>query len=156
MRIDIEKNLVEKGITIPEPSAKGGLYRSCREFGENLAYVSGCGCAAGGVPVAGKLGIDFTAEEGQLHARNSMLNVLAALKTEIGDLSRVKKVVKILVFVASADDFYQQPQVANGASQLLVDVFGEKAGLPTRSAVGVNVLPGNQPVEIEAIFELRD
>ncbi len=156
MRVDVEKNLLEKGITIPEPAAKGGLYRPCREFGENLAYVSGCGCSVGGVPVAGKLGIDFTVEEGQLHARNSMLNVLAALKAEIGDLSRVKRVVKILVFVASADDFYQQPQVANGASQLLVDVFGEKAGLPTRSAVGVNVLPGNLPVEIEAIFELRD
>lgn len=156
MRVDVGKNLMEKGITIPEPPAKGGLYRPCREFGENLAYVSGCGCVVGGVPVAGKLGIDFTVEEGRLHARNSMLNVLAALKAEIGDLSRVKKVVKILVFVASADDFYQQPQVANGASQLLLDVFGEKAGLPTRSAIGVNVLPGNLPVEIEAIFELRD
>lgn len=156
MRVDTEKNLAEKNIVIPEPPTKGGLYRPCREFGDHLAYVSGCGCSMGGVRVAGKLGIDFTMEEGQLHARNSMLNVLAALKAEIGDLSRVKKVVKILVFVASADDFYQQPQVANGATQLLVDVFGEKAGLPTRSAVGVNVLPGNLPVEIEAIFELRD
>jgi enamine deaminase RidA (YjgF/YER057c/UK114 family) len=156
MRVDVEKNLAEKNIVIPEPAAKGGLYRPCREFGDHLAYVSGCGCSVGGVPVAGKLGIDFTVEEGQIHARNSMLNVLAALKAEIGDLSRVKKVVKILVFVASADDFYQQPQVANGATQLLMDVFGEMAGLPTRSAVGVNVLPGNLPVEIEAIFELRD
>ncbi len=155
MSVDIEKNMLEKGITIPAAPAKGGLYRPCREFGDNLAFVSGCGCSMNGVPVAGKLGIDFTVEEGQAHARNSMLNVLAALQAQIGDLARVKKVVKILVFVASADDFYQQPQVANGASQLLVDVFGEKAGLPTRSAIGVNVLPGNLPVEIEAIFELR-
>lgn len=156
MRIDIEKKLKEKEITIPAPPAKGGLYRPCQEFGENLAYISGCGCIIDGVPVAGKLGQDFTLEEGQLFARNSMLNVLSALKAQIGDLSRVKKVVKILVFVASANDFYQQPQVANGASQLLVDVFGEEIGLPSRSAIGVNVLPGNLPVEIEAIFELRD
>jgi enamine deaminase RidA (YjgF/YER057c/UK114 family) len=154
--MDIEKNLRDKGIVIPAPPAKGGMYRPCREFGAGLIYVSGCGCVIDGVPVAGKLGVDFTVSEGQLHARNCMLNVLAALKAQIGDLSRVKQVVKILALVASADDFYEQPQVANGASQLLVDVFGEEAGLPTRSAIGVNALPGNLPVEIEAIFELRD
>ena len=81
---------------------------------------------------------------------------IAALKAEIGDLDRVKSCVKILVFVASADDFYDQPAVANGATKLLGELFGEEIGIPSRSAVGMNVLPGNLPVEIEAMFELCD
>lgn len=85
-----------------------------------------------------------------------MLNVLAVLQDRIGDLNKVKQVVKILVYVASDDDFYEQPYVANGGSQLLVDLFGEEAGAPTRSAVGKNVLPGNIPVETEAIFEIEE
>ena len=85
-----------------------------------------------------------------------MLNVLAVLQDRIGDLNKVKQVVKILVYVASDDDFYEQPYVANGGSQLVVDLFGEEAGAPTRSAVGMNVLPGNIPVETEAIFEIEE
>ena len=85
-----------------------------------------------------------------------MLNVLAVLQDRIGDLNKVKQVVKILVYVASDDDFYEQPYVANGGSQLLVDLFGEEAGAPTRSAVGMNVLPANIPVETEAIFEIEE
>ena len=84
----------------------------------------------------------YTSEQGQVFARDAMLNVLSVLKTEIGDLDRVKSCVKILVFVASADDFYDQPAVANGATKLL----GEE--------IGMNVLPGNLPIEIEVIFEL--
>ena len=109
----------------------------------------------GGVQAAGKLGQEYSVEEGQKFAQNCMLNVLAVLEKKIGDLNRVADVVKILVFVASADDFYSQPQVANGASNLLVSLFGEDAGAPTRSAVGMNVLPGNIPVEIEAIFKIK-
>ncbi|NLG23836.1 MAG: RidA family protein [Clostridiales bacterium] len=154
MGADIERNMAEKGISLPNPPAKGGLYRPCQDFGDRLVYVSGCGCSIDH-PVAGKLGLDFTLEQGQQYARQSMMNVLAALKAHIGDLGRVRRAVKILVFVAGADQFYQQPQVANGASQLLVDVFGEEIGLPSRSAIGVNALPGNLPVEIEAIFELN-
>ena len=151
----IEKRLEELGLTLPPPPPRGGLYKSCKQFGTNLAYVSGCGCSIE-APVAGKLGIDFTLEEGQEHAKNCMLNVLSVLKAEIGDLDRVKSCVKILVFVASANDFYSQPAVANGATKLLGDLFGEEIGIPSRSAIGVNVLPGNLPVEIEAMFELRD
>ena len=84
------------------------------------------------------------------------LNLLSALKALVGDLDRVKRIVKLLVFVASDDEFYQQPQVANGASQLFVDLFGEEVGLAARSAVGMNVLPGNIPVEVEAVIELKD
>lgn len=151
----IEKKLEALGLTLPPPPPRGGLYKSCKLFGTNLAYVSGCGCSIDG-PVAGKLGIDFTLEEGQEHAKNAMLNVLSVLKAEIGDLDRVKSCVKILVFVASADDFYDQPAVANGATKLLGELFGEEIGIPSRSAVGMNVLPGNLPVEIEAMFELCD
>ena len=84
-----------------------------------------------------------------------MLNILAVLQREIGDLNRVTNVVKMLAFVASDDEFYQQPQVANGASNLLGELFGQEVGIPARSAIGVNVLPGNLPVEIEAIFEFK-
>ena len=149
--MNIEKKLEELGLTLPPPPPRGGLYKSCKLFGGNLAYVSGCGCIVDG-PVAGKLGVDFTLEQGQVFARDAMLNVLSVLKAEIGDLDRVKSCVKILVFVASADDFYEQPAVANGATKL----FGEEIGIPSRSAVGMNVLPGNLPIEIEAIFELYE
>ena len=151
----IEKKLEALGLTLPPPPPRGGLYKSCKLFGTNLAYVSGYGCCITS-PVAGKLSIDFTLEEGQEHAKNAMLNVLSVLKAEIGDLDRVKSCVKILVFVASADDFYDQPAVANGATKLLGELFGEEIGIPSRSAVGMNVLPGNLPVEIEAMFELCD
>lgn len=124
-------------------------------FAGNLVYISGCGPVIDG-QVAGKVGKEFTKEEAYVFSRNSMLNVLAVLQDRIGDLNKVKQVVKILVYVASDDDFYEQPYVANGGSQLLVDLFGEEAGAPTRSAVGMNVLPGNIPVETEAIFEIEE
>lgn len=145
--------LKELGLELPKAPAKGGVYSSSKEFAGNLVYISGCGPVIDG-PVAGKLGQEYTKEEGQVFSRNSMLNVLSVLEARIGDLNKVKQVIKLLVYVASADDFYEQPFVANGGSQLLVDLFGEEDGAPTRSAIGVNVLPGNIPVEIEAIFEI--
>jgi enamine deaminase RidA (YjgF/YER057c/UK114 family) len=155
MKDAIEKKLDAMGLSLPDAPAKGGMYRPMIEFGEKLVYISGCGCSLDQTPIAGKLGREFTTAEGRELARDSMRNVLAVLKAGIGDLTRVKRAVKLLVFVAGADDFYEQPQVANGASQLLVDAFGEEIGLPARSAVGTNALPGNLPVEIEAIFELK-
>lgn len=151
--MDVNEIMKQKNITLPEPPPKGGVYAPCRIVG-NLAFISGCGCIIGDMTAAGKLGRDYTLEQGQEFARNSMLNVLAVLKREIGDLNRVRSVVKLLVFVASDDEFYQQPQVANGASALLGELFGQEMGIPARSAIGVNVLPGNLPVEIEAIFEI--
>ena len=144
----------EKNIVLPQPPPKGGVYAPCKIVG-NVAYISGCGCVIDGCEAAGKLGKDYTVEQGQAFARNCALNILAVLQREIGDLNRVKSVVKLLAFVASDDEFYQQPQVANGASGLLGELFGPEAGIPTRSAIGVNVLPGNLPVEIEAIFEIE-
>lgn len=144
----------EKGIVLPDAPKKGGLYERAKMAGETLVFLSGCGPVID-EPVTGKLGGSVSMQEGKVHAKNAMLNVIAALEAEIGDLNRVSNVVKIVCFVASESDFYEQPEVANSATQLLADIFGEKVGLPSRSAIGVNVLPGNIPVEIEAIFELR-
>ncbi len=152
--MNVNAVMKEKGIVLPPPPPRGGLYAPCKISG-NMAYISGCGCVVDGCEANGKLGREYTVEQGQAFARNCMLNVLAVLRREIGDLGRVKSVVKMLAFVASADDFTAQPQVANGASELLRDIFGEGVGIPARSAIGVNVLPGNIPVEIEAIFEFE-
>lgn len=152
---DVYGKLKELGLQLPKAPAKGGVYSSSRKFSDHLVYLSGCGPVIE-TSVAGKLGKEFTKEEGVTFSRNCMLNILAVLEAGIGDLNKVKQVVKLLVYVASTDEFYDQPYVANGGSQLLVDLFGEDAGAPTRSAIGVNVLPGNIPVEIEAIFELED
>lgn len=152
--MNINEKLKELNITLPAPPAKGGLYTPCMRFGDGdrLCYVSGCGPNFGDDIISGKLGSEFDVEEGQTYAKRSILNVLAVLQSEIGDLSKVKKVVKILTFVAGTNEFYQQPDVANGASQVLLEVFGHA---PSRSAIGTNALPGNIPVEIEAIFELE-
>jgi enamine deaminase RidA (YjgF/YER057c/UK114 family) len=155
MSIDVEKRMKETGIVIPDAPAPGGIYAPAVEFGDRFVYSSGCGPQTGGAAArTGKLGADLTLEQGQEAARACMLNVLSVVRRQIGSLSRVKRVVKILAFVASADDFHSQPAVVNAASQLLVDIFGEEAGKGARSAIGVNVLPGNIPVEIEVLFEL--
>lgn len=154
--MDIYEKLKELGLELPAAPAKGGVYTPCKEFGDHLLYVSGCGPVIGGQKINGKLGKEYNLEEGQKYAEQCMLNVLAVLQSKIGNLNKIKDVVKILVFVASEDDFYLQPQVANGASNLLVELFGNEIGAPTRSAIGVNVLPGNIPVEIEGIFAFDD
>jgi len=152
--MNVYDRMKELGISLPKPPAKGGVYAQAKEFGDGLVYISGCVPTIDGKSVHGKLGKEITIEQGQECAKNCMLNVLAVLESHIGDLNRVKNVVKILAFVAGTDEFYDHPKVANGGSQLLVDIFGEKVGLPSRSAVGVNALPGNVPVEIEALFEI--
>ena len=151
----VEAKLESMGYKLPAPPARGGIYTPIREFGDNLLYAFGP-AMEGVEPIIGKVGKDVTLEEGQEVARRCTLNLLSALKALVGDLDRVKSIVKLLVFVASDDAFYQQPQVANGASQLFVDAFGEEAGLAARSAIGMNVLPGNIPVEVEAVIELKD
>lgn len=151
--MSIKDKITQKGLSFPAAPAKGGIYTSVKKFGGNLYYVSGCGSTIEGSEKKGKLGKDLSLEEGQQAAQRAMLNFLAAAEAHVGSLEQIKSFVKLIVFVASDDDFYQQPQVADGATQLLVDVFGEEIGSPARSAVGVNVLPGNIPVEIEGIIE---
>lgn len=156
MNIDVNQRMREKGIMIPTAPPVGGIYTPAREFGDKFIYSSGCGPQVDGVPVhVGKVGAPLTLEQGQEAARACMLNVLSVVQAQLGDLNRVKRVVKILAFVASANDFTQQPAVINAASQVLIDIFGEEAGKGARSAIGTNVLPGNIPVEIEVLFELK-
>jgi enamine deaminase RidA (YjgF/YER057c/UK114 family) len=152
--MDVYEKMKELVITLPKAPAKAGAYAQVKEFGQGLVYVSGCGPNIT-EPIKGKLGKEFTVEQGQGFARNCMLNVLAVLEANIGDLRKIKNCVKILTMVAGTDDFYDQPAVANGGSQLLIDLFGPEAGTPSRSAIGVNALPFNFPVETEGLFELK-
>lgn len=154
--MDVYKRLEELEIVLPKAPSKGGVYMPVKEFGDGLAYLSGCGPQNESEPSkSGKLGRELTLEEGQRAARNCVLNLLAVLHANLGDLNRIKRFVKVLAFVQSADDFYEQPQVVNGGSNLLLEIFGENVGCAARSAIGVNALPGNIPVEIEAMIELE-
>ncbi|MCL1992460.1 MAG: RidA family protein [Spirochaetes bacterium] len=154
--VKLEETLKKHGLSMPQPAAKGGVYESVKDFGSNFCYLSGCLPVFNGEQkFTGKLGKDLSLEQGQEAARYCALNILAHLQAKYGSLDKVKRLVKLLVFVACADDFYQQPLVANGASQLFVDIFGEEAGCAARSAIGTNVLPRNAPVEIEVLVELH-
>jgi enamine deaminase RidA (YjgF/YER057c/UK114 family) len=148
----IKEKLAELNLTLPAAPPKGGVYSPAVEFGNNLVYLSGC-VPASDKPVKGKLGREFTTEEGKIYARNCVLNLLAVLEANVG-LERVKRPIKLLTLVNCTDDFEEQPAVANGGSQLLADLFGAE-NVPSRSAIGCNALPGGVPVETEAIFELK-
>ena len=145
-----ESQLEKLGITLGAPRPAVGNYVSCVRTG-NLIFTSGQGVDQ----YHGKLGADLTVEDGYAASRQSMINLLTVLKHELGDLSKVKRVVKILGMVNSAPDFTQQPKVINGASDLLVEVFGDK-GKHARSAVGMAQLPNNTAIEIEMIVEIEE
>lgn len=152
---DIYKKLQDMNITLPTPPAKGGIYTPVQEFSANLLYCSGCGPDLGdGNPMKGKLGKDLTVEEGQMAAYRCMLNLLANLDAHLGDLNRIKRFVKVLAFVNCTDDFEMHPQVVNGGSSFLAELFGEEIGCPARSAIGTNALPGGISCEIEMLVEL--
>lgn len=151
--MDIYKRMRDLGIELPEVPPPVGLFLPARQVG-NLLFASGQGSFYRDHRVEGKVGADVTLEEAQLGARYCMLNMLAALDAQLGNLNRIQRVVKLLAFVSSAPDFYQQPAVVNGASQLLIDLWGEE-GRHARSAIATNTLPSNLSVEIEAIFELK-
>ncbi len=149
----IENRLEALGINLPEPPGRAGLYVQTKGF-SNMLCVSGCGPDLPDKPFfKGKLG-ELTIEEGQEAAANCIRNALSILKRDLGTLDKITSVVKMLAFVASQSDFYQQPAVANGASRLLMDIFGDEIGCPSRSAIGVNVLPGNIPVEVELMVQI--
>jgi enamine deaminase RidA (YjgF/YER057c/UK114 family) len=150
--VSAEQRLSDLGIelpVLPEPAAN---YANCVRTG-NLVYVSGTvpTTADGEIP-KGKVGDDVTAEEAAEHARLVALNLLAILRQELGDLDRVKRVVKLLGMVNAVPDFREQSKVINGCSDLLVEVFGERHA---RSAIGVGSLPFGITVEIEAIVEVE-
>jgi len=151
--MDIEKKLKELGISLPAPPKPVANYVTAVRTG-NLFFVAGHGPYNDGKTIiSGKLGKDLTVEEGYKTARNVALNCLASIKATLGDLNKVKRVVKLLGMVNCAEDFKDQPKVINGASDLLVEVFGE-AGKHARSAVGMQSLPNGIPVEIEMILEV--
>jgi enamine deaminase RidA (YjgF/YER057c/UK114 family) len=158
--VNLESVLKKHNLTLPNPPAKGGVYEPVKEFGSGdqngrFAYLSGCTPSFNGeVRFTGKVGAELSVEQGQEAARLCILNLLANLKAKYGSLDKVKRIVKMTAFVAGAEDFYEQPKVANGGSELLVEIFGEEAGCCSRSAIGVYTLPGNAPVEIEIFVEL--
>jgi enamine deaminase RidA (YjgF/YER057c/UK114 family) len=151
----IDERLVELGIELPEVPQPIGAYVLYVQTG-SLLYTSGIGPQEHGqFPFKGKVGDGgLSIEEGRAAARLCMLNLLSLVKQGAGSLDRVERVVKVLGFVASAAGFNDQPLVMNGASELLGQVFGER-GRHARSAIGVNELPRDIPVEIEMIVELR-
>jgi len=154
---DINDNIAKLGITLPNAQAPVANYVPSVRTG-NLVYLSGLGPANrpdGSVP-NGKLGQDLNTEQGYEAARLVGINMLSRIKEALGgDFSKVKRVVKLLSMVNSTADFTEHPQVANGCSDLLVEIFGDN-GRHARSAVGMANLPGNIPVEIEVIIEVSD
>ncbi len=149
-----EERLAELGLTLPEPTPPVAAYVPAVRTG-NLVFISGQGPVKDGAfAYLGKVGADIDLDAAKDAARITCLCGLAALKAEIGDLANVVRVVKLTVFVNGAPGFDQQPAVANGASELLQEVFGE-AGPHARSAVGMAELPFGMPVEIEFVFEVR-
>jgi addiction module RelB/DinJ family antitoxin len=154
--MNIEEKIKSLGITLPEAPKKGGVYTPCKQFGGGLTYLSGCVPVIDGKNITGKLGKDCSLEDGRKAAENCVLNLLAVIKRDIGSLDKIKSIIKMTVFVASAEDFYQHPQVADAATELLVKIFGEDIGCPSRSAVGVSALPGNAAVEIEILAEVGE
>jgi len=148
-----ERRLEQLGLTLPPPPAPVASYVSAVRTGD-LLFVSGQGPTRNGRPVyTGKLGGAISEEEGREAARLCAINLLAVARAELGSLDRIGRIVKLLVFVASENGFDRQPFIANGASDLLFDVFAE-AGRHSRSAVGTNQLPFDIPVEIEMIADV--
>ncbi len=151
----IDARLKELGITLPQAATPVANYVPFVITG-NLVFISGQGpMGPKGVEYAGKLGRDYDVDQGKAAARLTALNVVAQLKNAVGgDLDRVKRVVKLLGFVNSTPEFNQQPFVINGASDVMVEIFGD-AGRHARSAVSAPSLPVDIAVEVEAIFEIE-
>lgn len=148
-----EQKLKELGLMLPPPPTPVANYVRAVRTG-NLLFVSGHGPYNDGkIKISGKVGRELTVDEGYQVARNVALNCLASIKATIGDLDKVKRFVKLLGMVNCTDDFKDQPKVINGCSDLLVAIFDE-AGKHARSAVGMQALPNQIPVEIEMILEI--
>ncbi len=152
---NLSAKLSQLGVELPSAPEPKGLYKPLVIVG-NMAYTSGhVPVEADGTVLTGRLGEEFDEEAGRRAAMLAGLGILATLQSALGSLDRVRRLVKLLGVVNGTPDFTQQPAVINGASQLLVDVFGPDAGLGARSALGTNSLPLGVPVEIEAIFEIE-
>ena len=153
-KIDFDKKFKDLGIELITPTKPVANYVKAVRTG-NLIYLSGDGpMKADGKYITGKLGADLTVEQGYEAAKQTGISILSTLKAELGDLNKVKRVVKVLGMVNCTNSFTDQPKVINGCSDLMVAVFGEK-GKHARSAVGMASLPSNIAVEIEIIVEVE-
>ena len=148
-----EQRLAALGLEVPDVAAPVAAYVPAATSGSLVFTAGQLPLRSGELIAEGVVGRAVTPDEATMCAQQCALNAIAAIKAEVGDLDRVRRVVKVVVFVASAPDFTGQPQVANGASELLGEVFGE-AGKHARSAVGVAVLPLGAPVEVELVVEV--
>lgn len=154
-KIDFDKKLKELKVELITPSKPIANYVKAVRTGD-LLFLAGHGPSkADGTNITGKVGKDLTLEQGYEAARQAAISLLSTLKAEIGDLNKVKRIVKVNAWVNCHADFTDQPKVINGCSDLLVAVFGEK-GKHARAALGTNSLPSNIAVEIEMVVELED
>lgn len=148
------QRVVSLGLILPPPPPPAGLYKPILVI-DNFLYVSGQGpMQSDGTLITGRVGEDLNLGQAKLAAEQVGLTMLSTIQTHFGDLDRIKRVVKVLGMVNSTPDFGQHPLVINGFSELMADVFGTDNGVGVRSAVGM-MLPGNIPVEIEAMFQLH-
>ena len=153
--VDFDKKMKELGIELFTPSKPIGNYVKAVRTG-NLLYLAGHGpTKADGTNITGKVGKDLTTEQGYEAAKQVGVAMLSTLKAELGDLNKVKRIVKVLGMVNCTENFVDQPKVMNGFSDLMVAVFGDK-GKHARSAVGMYALPSNIAVEVEIIVELEN
>lgn len=150
--MSVTEKLQSLGLELPKVVKPLAAYIPAIRVGDQVWTSGQLPMVDGKLPATGKVGAEVTVEQGELLARTAALNALAAIDAEVG-IDNVERVVKLVVFVSSATDFYGQPQVANGASNLMAEVFGE-AGTHARSAVGVAVLPMDSPVEVEVIVDV--
>jgi enamine deaminase RidA (YjgF/YER057c/UK114 family) len=149
-----DARLAQLNLQLPQAPKPGGNYTPV-VVADNMAYVSGHGpLLPDGTMISGKVGGDLSEEQGKQAARQVGLTILATLKNQLGSLDRVERVVKVLGLVNATPDFRSHPNVINGFSDLMVEVFGE-AGRGARSAVGMGSLPGNIAVEVECILKLK-
>ena len=150
----IESKLKELGLSLPNPPKPVGAYLLAQKTG-NLLFLSGTTCYLddGHLLFTGRVGKELSIEQGYLAAQQTMLNLLSVVKSELGDLDRVEKIIKVNGYVNSAPDFDQQPAVINGASELLEKIFGPR-GKHARTSIGVSDLPGHIPVEIEMVLQV--
>jgi len=153
--MSFDARVAELQLELPEAPKPGGTYNPVVQV-DNLVYVSGHGpVLPDGTMISGRVGDDLTEEQGRQAARVVGLAILSTLRAQLGGLDRIQRLVKVLGMVNASADFQKHPQVINGFSDLMVEVFGEN-GRAARSAVGMGSLPGNIPVEVELILQLRD
>ena len=152
--MEIEAKLKELGLTLPKPPQPVAAYLPALQVGD-LLFLSGTTCYVdGGLLYTGRVGAELSLEEGYAAARQTALNLLSVIKATLGDLDRVERVVKLNGYVNSAREFDRQPEVINGASELLEKIFGER-GRHARTSIGVSALPAHIPVEIELIVQVH-